>query len=427
MPYHDHTPTYRLHRASGRAVVTIDGTDHYLGTHGTKASRSEYERLIGQWLACGRTLAPAAGPGVSGITVSELINAFRVHAQDYYRKADGTPTGEVEAFRQALKPLRLQYGTLPAAEFSPLKLEAVRNAMITTGWSRKNVNRQVGRVKQLFSWGVAKELVPGSVAHALREVKGLKRGRGGKERPRVKPVPEPAVDAVLPLVSPQIRAMIELQLLTGMRPAEVCAMRGTDLDMGKSPWVYTPAAHKTEIHDIERFIYLGPRAQDTIRPFLKTDLQAHLFAPSEAEAQRNAERRQNRQTPMTPSARSRKLKASPARPKGEVYTVASYRRCIARACDVVFPPPAPLGKADDETFIEWKSRLTVAQRAELRKWWGIHRWHPHQLRHTAATRFRREYGVDAAGVLLGHNTLAITGVYAEQDQAKAQTIMQKVG
>ena len=39
-------PKYRKH-ASGRAVVRINGQDHYLGPYGTKASRTEYDRAIG--------------------------------------------------------------------------------------------------------------------------------------------------------------------------------------------------------------------------------------------------------------------------------------------------------------------------------------------------------------------------------------------
>ncbi len=46
-------PKYCKHRASGQAVVTICGRDHYLGPHGTKASRLEYDRLIGEWLQNG--------------------------------------------------------------------------------------------------------------------------------------------------------------------------------------------------------------------------------------------------------------------------------------------------------------------------------------------------------------------------------------
>jgi hypothetical protein len=62
------TPSYRKHRASGQAVVTLDGQDHYPGPHGTAASKREYIRLVSQWRAMdrqlyGRTLATEFGPG----------------------------------------------------------------------------------------------------------------------------------------------------------------------------------------------------------------------------------------------------------------------------------------------------------------------------------------------------------------------------
>jgi hypothetical protein len=52
------TPRYRRHRASGQAVVTLDGVDHYLGRYGTKASKNEYDRLVGEWLARKREESP---------------------------------------------------------------------------------------------------------------------------------------------------------------------------------------------------------------------------------------------------------------------------------------------------------------------------------------------------------------------------------
>ena len=57
----------------------------------------------------------------------------------------------------------------------------------------------------------------------------------------------------------------------------------------------------------------------------------------------------------------------------------------------------------------------------------IPHWHPHQLRHNAATRLRKEYGIEAARVVLGHRSAAITEVYAEIDHAKAAEIMLRVG
>ena len=49
-------PKYRKHKASGQAIVTLNGKMHYLGPHGTKASHVEYDRLIQEWLAHGRML-----------------------------------------------------------------------------------------------------------------------------------------------------------------------------------------------------------------------------------------------------------------------------------------------------------------------------------------------------------------------------------
>src|SRR5262245_44680082 len=49
-------PSYRLHKPSGQAVVTLNGRDFYLGRHGAETSRDAYDRLIGQWL--GRHRAP---------------------------------------------------------------------------------------------------------------------------------------------------------------------------------------------------------------------------------------------------------------------------------------------------------------------------------------------------------------------------------
>jgi hypothetical protein len=42
------TPSYRLHKPSGQAVVTLDSRDFYLGKYGSPESRAEYDRLISE-------------------------------------------------------------------------------------------------------------------------------------------------------------------------------------------------------------------------------------------------------------------------------------------------------------------------------------------------------------------------------------------
>jgi len=73
------TPKYRHHRASGQAVVSIAGKDHYLGPWKSKANKVEYDRLIGEWLATGRPSAPLAAQ--DEITVMEVVRAFWKHAE----------------------------------------------------------------------------------------------------------------------------------------------------------------------------------------------------------------------------------------------------------------------------------------------------------------------------------------------------------
>ncbi len=50
------TPGYRLHRPSGRAVVTLNGKDHYIGVHGSAESKAAYKRLIAEYTSSGKRL-----------------------------------------------------------------------------------------------------------------------------------------------------------------------------------------------------------------------------------------------------------------------------------------------------------------------------------------------------------------------------------
>jgi Uri superfamily endonuclease len=98
-------PSYRLHKQSGQAIVTLNGKDILLGVHSTVASKAEYNRRIAQWLGNGRRL-PEATPD---LTIAELMEAHRVHCDTCYRKPDGTPSGEARNIGYSLRPLRKLY------------------------------------------------------------------------------------------------------------------------------------------------------------------------------------------------------------------------------------------------------------------------------------------------------------------------------
>jgi integrase len=213
-----------------------------------------------------------------------------------------------------------------------------------------------------------------------------------------------------------------------MRPGEVCIMRGCNLETSGKVWLYRPEHHKTAHYGHERVIYIGSRGQEFLRPFLRHDLRAFIFSPADAEAERRAASEARRATPQGyGNGPGTNRKRSPKHRPGPRYNVAAYRRAIARACDAAFPPPTSLSQAKGETHEQWMARLTPEQRDELKRWRDAHRWHPHQLRHTAATKLRKQYGLEAARVVLGHRSAAVAEIYAEIDSGKAQQIMGEVG
>lgn len=380
-------PAYRHFRPRNLAFVELGGRRIYLGKYGSPESKEKYHRILAERAAA--NASPGEQPSAE-VYVSQLILAYWKHVKQRYSK-NGKPTSEVSLYRAALRPVRQLYGEAKIAEFGPLALAVCRDHL-KQKHCRTKVNQHVGRIRRMFRWGVAHEIVPAPIWQALLAVEGLRRGEG-YDPPKVKPVSEASVQAIKRHVTPAVWAMIQLQLWTGCRPGEVCIVRGCDLNTSGAVWEYRPESHKTEHHGKERIIYLGPEAQAVIKPWLKTDLQAYLFSPAESRAAFNAAKRSKRASPMTPSHARRKPKPHPKRKAGERYTTNTYGTAIERGCE----------------------------RA------GVGVWSPNQLRHAAATRIRKHCDVDLARIILGHQSVSTTEIYAEKDRAKAIEAMQRLG
>jgi integrase len=397
----------------------------YLGRFGSVESRAEYNRIIAEWLAGtpqAQPLDASSKKARADLTVGELILAYYRHAEQYYVK-NGKVTNQVTMIRLALKVANRHYGHTPAGEFGPLALKACRAEYVQQGLSRRECNRRTNLVKQAFRWATENELIPSATFHALQAVAGLRKGRcEARETKPVGPVPDDVVEKTLVHLRPAVAAMIRLQLFTGMRPGEVVIMRASDLNTVGAIWEYRPGSHKGEHHEKDRVVFIGPRAQGILKPWLKTDLAAYLFSPRESLTGHMTERREGRRSPLWrshQSAQQRKLKARPARAPRDHYDVASYRRAISRACDVAFPHPELSGIPEKE--------LTAPQRVELKAWQKRHRWHPHALRHSAGTAIRRRFGLEAAQACLGHSDVGATQIYAEKNFAAARLVMGEIG
>jgi integrase len=371
-------------------------------------SQREYARIIGEWRESGCTVPP--GSEGKDKTINELAWRFYQHAEQYYRRPDGTQTSEVTEYKTVLGLLRQTYGHTLCMDFGPLQLKTVRQQMVDKGWCRGLINKRVGKIKFVFRWAVENDFAPGSSNYvALLAVTALKLGRSeARESEPVEPVPLSVVEATLPHLPATVADMVRVQLLSGARPGEIRFMRTADLDMSGPIWFYRPGsdqgkhgAHKNAWRGQGRVIAIGPKAQAILQAYLKPEAPtAFLFSPAESRAKCYAIRKANRKTPLTPSQRKRKPLKNPKHAPGNYYTMFSYYNAIQRA-------------------VKFANRANPGA--------NYPSWHPHQLRHTRGTELRAKYGVEAAQTVLGHESLNVTEMYAERDLAAAARIMTEIG
>ena len=416
-------PKYRRHSSRDLGFVVLNGTRHYLpGRFGSAESRREYRRLCLEWESSGRPDSPL--PPAGEITIAELLAAYWRFASRHYVK-NGRVTAELYCVKAAVRFVRELYADLPAGEFSPLKLKTVRDRMIAHGLARRTINQHCSRIRRLFRWGVSEELLPVTTWQALGAMQGLQRGRTtARETAPILPVADSVVELTLPHLPAVVRDMVRLQRLCGMRPHEVCQLRPGDVDRAGDVWRFTPLESKMEHRGRGRVIFIGPRGQEILTPYLLRPADEFCFSPRDSEAARRAERHAARVTPPSygntiGTNRSR----HPARPPRERYDTGSYRRAISRGCELAFGIPRELRNVNRD--------LPPAARAKLREqaaaWRVKHCWRPNQLRHAAATQIRERFGVEHAQHTLGHTEPATTLIYAERSEKLAGDVARLIG
>lgn len=330
-------PSYVLHKQSGRGRLGWTdslGIRHQKllpGPFGSPESLAAKARLELE-LATSPAGAP---PNPETPTVAEVLVAYLDFAEQHYRDQEGNPTDEVRHLKATIRPLRELYGESLATEFGPLALKAVRQKFVEQKWCRKTVNARVERIRRIFKWAVAEELVPPSVHQALAAVSGLQRGRTpARESEPVGPVDDSMVDATLAHLNRHVRGLVEFQRLTGCRPGEACRVRRCDIDMSGSVWLYKPAYHKTAWKGKSRTVAIGPKGQELLKEFFTPGIEDFLFSPRRAVEEQIAARSASRKTPRYASHMKRnetkrvgaKRKRSPA----ERYNRIGYLRAIIR-------------------------------------------------------------------------------------------------
>ena len=200
-------------------------------------------------------------------------------------------------------------------------------------------------------------------------------------------------------------------------------LRPADVDRKRDVWRYVPSEHKTEHHGHRRNIFIGPKAQIILLPYLLRDAEEFCFRPAESERKRRQTRHEARTTPLNCGNRPGTTRRRTVCPTGTRYTNDSYRRAIARACEGAFKMPKKLRKIPKSTPEPEKSR----RQSDAAMWRSEFVWTPNRLRHSAATRIREQFGLEAASVTLGHARMNQTEIYAKKNYELAARVAREVG
>lgn len=405
------------------ARVVLNGVEHRLGLWGSNEAAEKYDLLIKTWLANGREIGTARAVEIG--SVEDLSEHYLDWCDRTYRK-NGRLTSTYYINQRALSLLyNSGLSSVMRDEFGPKHLSEFRAWLAIKGvtyisgrhtesgkptagkLTRKTINQYVQAVVAMFKWAVSEELVPESVFMALKTLPATRRRRPipgtsvvVRESTPVPPVPADVIDRTCKHLSATVAAMVRLQLITGMRPAEVCGIRGKYLRKTNTPDVMAyevPHSHnKTDHIDVDRTVFLGPKAMKILTPLLPDDPEEFVFNPRKVRAAMDAKRRAERKVPMWPShdpelrrARRNQKRGREGRTPGECYSSRSYAKAITAACrDAGLKP---------QEF-----------------------WSPNQLRHNAATEFANSAKIEVAQLLLGHRDIKTTMRYVQVLDRRAE-------
>lgn len=207
-------------------------------------------------------------------TVSQMVEAWLSYCKHTFAQRIGSST--FTNAREAVRAVLELFGDLPLERLSIDHLEAVRERMIDAGLARSTINYRMVRIRRMLRH--FQHCLPEKISDLA--LPGLRKGRSAaKEAKRIYAVTIRDVLRTLkdPKLHPHVKAMCLVQLRTGIRPGEVCTLKGSEIDTTCSPWVCRPEEWKGSWREKDRVIGIGPRAQLILLPYL-TD--GFLFTPN---------------------------------------------------------------------------------------------------------------------------------------------------
>lgn len=262
-------------QSQARIRVTVNGRQYtrYFGVWGAESTRRAYSQFCRDWVSLG----PLAALQVEVTHLCELVELYLEFVSREYRKR-GKHSSEYHAQRSAMRRLVEIEGDRPVSQFGVDQFRGYQRHLAERRYARKTIRDHSNRVLQLVRFGAERGLVSGEQWDRLRAARRIRRGAGlGVATAKRKPVPAEQIEAVFPhlhrdkRVREMLETMIRVQLLAGLRPREICVLRGAEIDRAcGEEWKYTvdPKWNKLDHLELEQVYYFGPKVRALLGPLL---------------------------------------------------------------------------------------------------------------------------------------------------------------
>lgn len=297
------------------------------------------------------------------MNVRQYLGKFEAHARSYYVTPQGEQTRQASNFAHALAPVRDLFAELGVNAFRAPQLTAVRNSMIGRGLSRKTINARANMIRQAWRWGVPLEVVEPDTLASLQAVPALKYGRSAAKE------------------------------TAGVKPADLEVVRRTLPELSET------------VGDIVRVLVATGCRLSEARCMRGEDIDATDEAVWVCRPAHHKTRHLGHERTIMLGPEAQRVIAP---------------RLLLHGRGYLFPSPRNPGEPYN------RDAMNVAITRACKRI-GVEKWSALQIRHSVATRIRRDYGIDAARTVLGHQSVDVTGIYAERDQTEAARIARRIG
>lgn len=377
------THAYRRHTTRNKGFASFKGKRYYFpGEFESPKSIAAYHAWLAR-IEAGLPPIVFKEPKRAKFVI-EVGLQYLDHASVVY----GLGRSEYGNCKVALDHFHAYCGAIRISELTPKVLKRFQEHLAAKKLGRSYINQTMHKIRRAFRWAASEDIIPVSICHGLDTVAPLRKGHtAAKEKKPKAHVPWEHIEPVLAVVPPVVKALILFQCHTAARSGSVIRATPSQFDRSRQPWDWRPR-HKTEDkledEDRELILPIGPKCQEVLTPWLDAAAgpDEPLFSPRTI-------RKNNRY--------------------GKRYKTGSYAYAVTKG----------IRKVNAQ-------RQAEADKAGMKPVLIPH-WSPHQLRHSKGQAVRKEYGLEAAQAVLGHDTLQASQIYTSRQLELARKAAMEMG